>query len=131
MSNSPHNLMPSCQQIQGEIPPSAENDILKLKDLGNRAFLEHNFLRALMFYDTALNSKQPRPPLDHSARSILLANRSAALSSLGNFAQARDDASESVRLQSQYPKGYLRGGQACEGQMIKRIDAYSSVSFLY
>lgn len=79
----------------------------ELKDKGNKAFASGDFARALEQYSRALE-------LDASQHAIL-SNRSATYGALRNFTKALEDAEAAIKLKADWPKGYLRKGQALEG----------------
>ena len=91
----------------------------ELKLNGNSAMQSENYDEAIRNYTEAIRLD----PSNH----ILFSNRSAAYTKTGDFAQALKDASKTVELKKDWPKGYSRKATAlkCMGRYDDAINAYS------
>ena len=90
---------------------------LKLK--GNSALQNEYYEDAINYYTEAIRLD----PSNH----ILFSNRSAAYTKKGDFSQALNDASKTVELKKDWPKGYSRKATAlkCMGRYDEAINAYN------
>jgi len=87
---------------------SAKIEATKLKDQGNTALNNENYIDAIEHYTKAIT-------LDKDNH-LLYSNRSLAFVKVGNWSLALDDASMVITLQPEWPKGYVRKGVALQGQ---------------
>eukprot|EP01084_Bolivina_argentea_P111184 198461_1 len=71
-----------------------------LKQQGNAAFINKNYLKAVQFYTKAIASEKG----DHT----LYSNRSAAYKALNDYPQAINDADICIELKPNWHKGYIR-----------------------
>ena len=78
------------------------------KEKGNNLVQERKYQEALDCYTKAIELDKNDP--------ILYSNRSAMYCNLNDFQNALDDANEAIKLKPNYPKAYLRKGNALEGQ---------------
>lgn len=78
------------------------------KNEGNTAFKAGNYQQAAVFYTEALS-------LDASLHA-LYSNRAACFLKLGRYAQAREDATECVRLAPDFAKGHFRLALALQAE---------------
>ena len=142
---------PSTSSSQSANGQSASNgamsSIEQLKDKGNQAFTTGNFQRALELYtqaideaaaattaasassssstsasSTAIPTSLAHPPFPTHT---LYSNRSATQLALKNYAAALSDADAAIILAPQWPKGYLRKGNALE-QLLRYHDAHAA-----
>jgi stress-induced-phosphoprotein 1 len=78
------------------------NKVDELKSKGNAALQAENFSEAVKFYTEAIEID----PSNH----ILYSNRSAAFAKTGDFQNSLKDAEKTIKLKSDWPKGYSRKG---------------------
>lgn len=100
---------------KGNSAPEAKSPE-EFKDRGNAAFLSGKYEDALRFYQSAI---------DMEPSASLFSNLSTTFVSLKRFDEALAAAERSIELNPQWPKGYLRKGQALE-QMFRYGDALKS-----
>lgn len=90
--------------------PSESNDelpenVLTLKEAGNKALIEGHFLQAIGYYSEALdNLREPN--------AIILSNRAQAYIKVENYGLAIADAVSAIETDPTYPKAYYRRGTA-------------------
>jgi len=84
----------------------------ELKSKGNAALQAENFSEAVKFYTEAIDLD----PSNH----ILYSNRSAAFAKTGEFQSSLKDAEQTIKLKSDWPKGYSRKGAALE--LLEKYD---------
>jgi len=91
----------------------------ELKAKGNKAFSEKKYEEAIDYFTQAIN-------ID-SSNHVFFSNRSACYASLNNFQKALEDAEQTIKLKSDWPKGYSRKGAALHGlgRLDEAIDAYN------
>ncbi|KAG4107925.1 heat shock protein STI-like protein [Neocallimastix lanati (nom. inval.)] len=91
----------------------------ELKAKGNKAFAEKKYEEAIDYFTQAIN-------ID-SSNHVFFSNRSASYASLGNFQKALEDAEQTIKLKSDWPKGYSRKGAALFGlqRLDEAADAYN------
>lgn len=99
----------------------------ELKKLGNDAFSENKFELADDYYTKALfelmgkivdeENEKVAARFDLDAAVVLHCNRSAALSGLGRFQAALEEAETACRMKKSFAKAHFRRGQANEGLM--------------
>ena len=95
------------------------NKIEELKLKGNSAVQSESYDEAISYYTEAIR-------LD-SSNYMLFSNRSAAYTKKGDLVQALNDASKTVKLKKDWPKGYFRKATAlkCMGKYDDAISAYN------
>ena len=118
----------------------ATSSIEQLKDKGNQAFTTGNFQRALELYTQAIDEAAAATTAASSSSAsstatslalppfpthTLYSNRSATHLALKNYAAALSDADAAIILAPQWPKGYLRKGNALE-QLLRYHDAHAA-----
>jgi len=91
----------------------------ELKAKGNKAFSEKKYEEAIDYFTQAIN-------ID-SSNHVFFSNRSACYASLGNFQKALEDAEQTIKIKSDWPKGYSRKGAALHGlgRLDEAVDAYN------
>jgi len=91
----------------------------ELKAKGNKAFSEKKYEEAIDYFTQAIN-------ID-SSNHVFFSNRSACYTSLGNYQKALEDAEQTIKLKSDWPKGYSRKGAALYGlgRLDEASDAYN------
>ncbi|ORX50065.1 chaperone activator Sti1 [Piromyces finnis] len=91
----------------------------ELKAKGNKAFSEKRFEEAIDFFTQAIN-------ID-SSNHVFFSNRSACYASLNNYQKALEDAEQTIKIKSDWPKGYSRKGAALYGlgRLDEAADAYN------
>ncbi|CAL1174098.1 unnamed protein product [Cladocopium goreaui] len=77
----------------------------KAKDLGNMAFQKREYEQALEYYAGALLG-------DVLEKHKIYSNRSACLFQLGKYTEALKEATEAIKLNRAWSKGYFRAGRA-------------------
>merc|ERR1719282_1065162 len=77
----------------------------KSKDLGNIAFQKREYEQALEYYAGALLGDAPD-------KHILYSNRSACLFQLGKYTDALVEATNAIKANRTWSKGYFRAGRA-------------------
>jgi len=87
-----------------------EGDFNTHKELGNAAFKENQFEKAIEHYSQALTSA----PLE--SQHLILSNRAAALLALNQFASALEDCQKVVELNPSFLKGFMRMAQGLFSQ---------------
>ena len=80
------------------------------KDKGNLFVQERNYTEALKCYSQAIELDSNDP--------ILYSNRSAMYYNLEDYDNAINDADKAISLKPNYPKAYLRKGNALEGKKL-------------
>ena len=80
----------------------------ELKQLGNKAFAEKNYARAIDLYTDAIDMD----PTNYS----LYSNRSASYCASQKYAQAAADARKVIEIKPDWPRGHTRLGAALQGQ---------------
>jgi len=97
--------------------PTAQR-VDELKEKGNKAFNNKDFARALEYFTRALE-------IDEKQYAVM-SNRSATYAAMKNFTKALEDAEGVIKIKPDWPKGYLRKGQALEGllQYQEAFEAY-------
>jgi len=95
-------------------PPSASAaEIAELKQKGNAAFVRGSHREAIEHYAAAVHLATRAN--DDKTAAILLANRAASRLKLGEYAAAREDASEAIARDPKYVKAYHRRAAARSG----------------
>lgn len=80
-------------------------ECLKIKEKGNKALIDGDILGAITLYTKAL-SLLPLP------NAIILSNRAQAYIKVENYGLAISDASDAIKTDPSYPKGWYRRGTA-------------------
>lgn len=83
------------------------SDASALKDLGNKAFAAKDYDKAIELFSQAIALE----PSNH----VLYSNRSAARAGKKLYAEALEDASKCISINSSWSKGYARKGAALHG----------------
>ena len=84
-----------------------------LKRQGNEQFKEQNHAAAITHYDAALALARDAGQGHHEAlEAVLLANRAACLLALKEWQAAEADATQAVRLDPSFAKGYMHTARA-------------------
>ncbi|XP_019876272.2 STI1-like protein [Aethina tumida] len=89
----------------------------ELKELGNNAVKENKFEEAILYYTYAIKQD--------ASNYALYSNRSLAFLKVKQYFFALDDATETIRLNPTWPKGYFRKGEV-EFITGRYVDAYES-----
>ncbi|SIO73310.1 Tetratricopeptide repeat protein 1 [Babesia microti strain RI] len=76
----------------------------ELRKIGKSEFEGKNYAKAIQIYTYAIN----RDSLDDETKSILLSNRAASYINLGSWDDALADCNESIKLNSENVKSYVR-----------------------
>lgn len=104
---------------------SKERLVEELKSRAKVSVGQKNWPEAEALYTKAI---EVNPAPGTSAAAALHGNRSMARFSMGNFAQALEDANEAVAADASYSKGFYRKGQACSklNRFSEAVAAYTS-----
>lgn len=98
-------------------PTEPQSRALALKDKGNQCFQMGDIQQAIKYYTEALE--------EDSENHLILSNRAMCHGKLKNFALMLEDANKCVALSPNWPKGYLRRGNALEG-LMKFTEAHNA-----
>ena len=83
---------------------SADLKVISLRNEANKVFSSGDYQNAMKMYNVAFSESSD----DH----LILSNRSVTHLRLNNLIAALEDANHAVALRPDWPKGYLRKGQA-------------------
>jgi len=101
--------MPRKKKAKKKQPTEPQSRALALKDKGNQFFQMGDIQSAIKYYTEALE--------EEADNHLILSNRAMCYIRIKNHLLALEDAEKCVKLSPDWPKGYLRLGNAYEGLM--------------